>query len=122
VPFTLLWLAVNTLYLAWGYLTYLGDVYIVDEETLIDIRRAPLGWRELRSQAGLRQVQNVTSAIRSIVGRIFNYGDVMIQTAAGGASGQLDFTDVADPQGVADEILRRIQVIDDRRAAGRPSP
>lgn len=114
----LLWLAINTLYLAWGYLTYLGDVYIIEDETLIDIRRSPLGWREYRSQAGLRQVQNVTSAIRSLVGRIFNYGDVIIQTAAGGAPGQLDFNDVSDPQGVADEILRRIQAIDDRRGAG----
>jgi hypothetical protein len=117
--FATIWVLVNGWSLLWGYLSWLGDVYVIEDEVLVDIHRAPFGWREHRSQASLWQVQNVTSSIRGLPGRIFNYGDVHIQTAAG--SGKLDFNDVPNPTGVADEILKRIHALEQRNPRRLPT-
>jgi CRP-like cAMP-binding protein len=111
--FVLVWLVVNSFLVLWGYLSWLGDIYIIEDEQIIDIKRSPFGFSEYRAQAGLQQIQNVSSAVSSVIGRIFNYGDVYVQTAAGNS--RLDFNDVANPSSVSDEILRRIQVQQSRR-------
>jgi hypothetical protein len=115
IVFSLIWLAVNSFLVLWEYLTYLGDVYIIDDESVTDVRRAPFGLREYRAQASLWQVQNVTSAIKNIIGRVFNYGDVIIQTAATQGATRLDFTDIPNPTGVANEINIRMRALDSRR-------
>lgn len=115
ILFSLFWLAANSFLVLWEYLTYLGDVYIIDDEAVIDIRRSPLGLREYRAQASLWQVQNVTSSIKSIIGRVFNYGDVLIQTAAQQGATRVDFMDIPNPNGVANEITVRMRALESRR-------
>lgn len=116
IVFSFVWMFFNSLAVLWEYLAYLGDVYIIDDEAVTDIRRSPLGWREFRAQASLRQVQNVSSAIKSLIGRAFNYGDVYIQTAGmvSGAS-RLDFMDVPAPNAVAQEIISRMRALESGR-------
>lgn len=109
------WLLANSFLVLWEYLTYLGDVYIIDDEAVIDVRRSPLGLREYRAQASLWQVQNVTSQIKSLLGRAFNYGDVLIQTAAQQNATRIDFMDVPNPTGVANEISIRMRALESRR-------
>ncbi len=101
------WLAINSFWMLWEYLAWRDDVYIVDDETVTDITRLPFGLREARMQAGLRQVQNVTSDIRSLWGSVLNEGNVVIQTAA--QNGQLVFYNVSNPSRVAEEILQRVR-------------
>ncbi len=111
-----LWLAINTFWLVWAYLSWYEDIYIIDDETVTDIVRTPFGLRESRMQASLQQVQNVTSSIRNVFGSVFNYGDVTIQTAAENA--QMVFRGVYHPNAVAEEILQRVRQYQARRAAG----
>jgi len=108
--FAALWIAVNSFFVLWGYLAWIGEVYVIDDEMLLEIKQTPFRFRESRVQTGMAQVQNVNSTVRSILGRIFNYGDVTIQTAAPGSSGRVDFREIANPARVADEILRRLSV------------
>lgn len=115
ILFSFFWLVVNSFLVLWEYLTYLGDVYIIDDEAVIDVRRSPLGLREYRAQASLWQVQNVTSSIKSLIGRVFNYGDVLIQTAAQQGTTRIDFTDIPNPTGVANEISIRMRALESRR-------
>ncbi len=111
----LVWLALNSFWWYWQYADWYNDLYIVDNQSIIDIKRRPLWLREVRIQAGLQQIQNVTSQILSVWGRMFNYGDVIIQTAA--EHGTMVFAAVHDPTGVAEEVLQRVQRHSEARAS-----
>ena len=103
-------LAITSFWTLWGYIAWREDVYIIDTEAIVDIVRRPFGLREERMQAGLRQIQNVTSEIKSFWGSIFNEGNVVIQTAAD--RGQMIFYNVSNPSRVAEEILQRVHQYD----------
>jgi hypothetical protein len=91
----------------WAYADWRDDTYIVDNQSIIDINRKPLWLSEARTQAGLQQIQNVTSRIDSLWGQFFDYGSVIIQTAA--EHGTMVFRGVRRPTAVAEEILQRMQ-------------
>jgi len=103
-------LAITSFWTLWGYIAWREDVYIIDTEAIVDIVRKPFGLREERMQAGLRQIQNVTSEIKSFWGSFFNEGNVVIQTAAD--RGQMVFYNVSNPSRVAEEILQRVHQYD----------
>jgi membrane protein YdbS with pleckstrin-like domain len=103
----LLWLLFNTFWLYWEYADWYDDTYILDSQSIMEIKRRPLWLNENRKQAALQQIQNVTSQIGSIWAQLLNYGDVIIQTAA--EHGAMEFRAVSNPKGVAEEILQRVQ-------------
>jgi hypothetical protein len=109
-----LWIVIDTLWLYWGYASWREDVYILDPVSVTDITRTPLLLRETRIQANLQQIQNVTSSIQNVWGQLFNFGSVIIQTAA--AQGSMTFSYVENPTKVSEEILRYVQQDHDRRA------
>lgn len=98
---------VNSMWWYWGYVDWREDLYVLDNQFVTDIKRRPFWLRELRLQAGLQQIQNVTSRIGGVRGQVFGYGDVLIQTAA--EQGSMEFTGVANPTRVSEEILQRVQ-------------
>ncbi|MFN8418945.1 MAG: cyclic nucleotide-binding domain-containing protein [Anaerolineae bacterium] len=103
----LIWLAINTFWWYWQFADWRDDLFIVDSMSVIDVKRRPLWLQEVRIQAGLGQVQNVTSRIKGIVDRLYNKGDVIIQTAA--EQGTMVFEDITDPSRTAEEVLQRVQ-------------
>ncbi len=103
----LLWLALNTFWLYWAYADWRDDIYILDSTSIIDIKRRPLWLNEIRIQAGLQQVQNVTSYIGGVWQQLFGYGTVEILTAA--EHGTMRFRQVSHPNAIAEEILQRVQ-------------
>jgi membrane protein YdbS with pleckstrin-like domain len=107
VALGLLWLLFNTFWLYWEYADWYDDTYILDSQSIMEIKRRPLWLNENRKQAGLQQIQNVTSQIGSIWAQLLNFGDVIIQTAA--EHGAMEFRAVSNPKGVAEEILQRVQ-------------
>lgn len=111
----LLWLAVNTFWWYWQYADWRDDLFIIDTDSLTDLKRRPLWLAETRTQAGITQIQNVTSVVAGLLQRIFNVGDVVVQTAA--EQGRLVFEDVGNPQGIAEEILTRVQRFQERKAS-----
>jgi membrane protein YdbS with pleckstrin-like domain len=101
-------------WLLWRYEDWRNDIFQMTDEHIIDIDRLPLGLREQRRQASLEQVQNINVDIPNVWARVFNYGNVIIETA--GRTGDLTFEWVMQPQAVQAEIFGRIE---ERRAIQR---
>ncbi len=101
IPFLLLfgWVAYTTI-------DWWNDFYEVTKDRIVDVEKLPFFLKELRREAQLAQIQDVTYRISSPVEMLFNYGNVEVQTAA--SQGSFTFTSVPDPRGVKEEINRRI--------------
>jgi uncharacterized membrane protein YdbT with pleckstrin-like domain len=87
------------------YQLWLGDVYVLTEERLLDITRTPFGlFGETRRTADLDRIQNITFEKPGLLANLLNFGNLRIQTA-----GQEDFTfdRVPRPESVQREIYRR---------------
>jgi hypothetical protein len=91
----------------WVISNWRNDTYEVSDESLVHVEKLPLSLAEDRKSASLGKIQNVEMYIRSPLQWLFNYGDVVCQTAA--EEGDFTFNGVPDPRAVADEIQRRIE-------------
>jgi CRP-like cAMP-binding protein/membrane protein YdbS with pleckstrin-like domain len=117
-PIGFLWV-LSVLWMVYQYVDWSNDVYIVTREEVIDVERNlaifPLWfvWTESRRQAPLSRVQNVNLSMPNVVAFLFNFGDVIVQTA--GLEGTLDFKFVSRPRQVQAEILRRLSEFQDRQ-------
>ena len=81
-----LWLfgmAVTGFWLWWQYTDWHNDIYVLTDDKIIDIEQKPLGLDAKRREGGLERVQNVDAKQRGFLSIIFDYGDVVISTAAG---------------------------------------
>ncbi len=94
-------------WLLWEYDDWRNDLYVLMEDRLIDMEKKPFFFQEERRVAPLAQVQTVQLRMRGILSQIFNFGDVIIKTAAAG--GDLTFEFVPNPRGVAREIQRYLE-------------
>jgi len=92
---------------AWVTANWHNDTYEVNDESLVHVEKLPLSINENRKSASLGNIQNVEMYIRSPLQWLFNYGDVVCQTAA--EEGDFIFNGVPAPRAVAEEILRRIE-------------
>ncbi len=100
-------------WLLWQYEDWRNDIFQMTASHVIDIDRLPLGFRERRRQAALGQVQNINADVPNMWARLFNYGNVIIETA--GATGDLTFEWVTNPRSVQAEIFQRIEELRDRQ-------
>lgn len=91
-----------------GFLYWYFNVYLVTDKNLVDIDFHSILFKNI-DVAPLRNVEDVSSSISGILASIFNFGDVLIQTA--GATKNIDFLDVPSPDRVADFILDRVHDI-----------
>lgn len=91
----------------WVIADWHNDTYELGDDDIVHIDRMPLGLTEDRKSAGLGRIQNVTMSVPSPLHWLFNFGNVVCQTAA--ESGDFIFFAVPDPRAVADEILARIE-------------
>src|SRR5690606_21084056 len=92
-------------YMLWQILDWHDDVYQVSDRYVVDIDRQPFGLSESRTQAELVNIQNVNVLQPGLLSNLFNYGNVVIETA--GASTNLVFERVAQPNMVQQDIFRR---------------
>jgi uncharacterized membrane protein YdbT with pleckstrin-like domain len=105
----------SLLWLFWQFEDWHNDIFQMTRTHLIDIDRLPLGFRESKRQAPLEQVQNINAVTPNLWARLFNYGNVIIETA--GPSGDLVFEWVTRPQAVQAEIFGRIEQMRKQRQA-----
>lgn len=88
-------------YWLWGIIDYLNDFLLITNNRVV--RQEKIAFiAELRQSAALRQVQNV-DVTTSLVGKLLNYGQVVIQTA--GMGGAITFDRVFNPDEVRDLIF-----------------
>jgi uncharacterized membrane protein YdbT with pleckstrin-like domain len=93
--------------LIWVIIDWYNDTYEVSDNEVVNVRKLPFGLREDRRSAPLARIQNVEMRIPSPIHLLFDYGNVVIQTAA--EFGTLIFYSVPNPRAVADEILSRME-------------
>jgi uncharacterized membrane protein YdbT with pleckstrin-like domain len=89
----------------WQVEDWRNDTFQLTDRYVIDIDRRPFGFGESRKQAELKNVQNVNSDRPNLVATIFNYGNVVIETA--GATADITFENVSHPNRIQSDIFSR---------------
>ncbi len=79
------------------------DLWIVTNDRLLDIEQKTLFHRTI-AEVDLYQIQDASSEIKGIFPTIFNYGNIVLQTA--GPLPKFLFRSVANPNYLREEILR----------------
>lgn len=110
---SLLFLLLDLGWLIWRYDDWRNDLYVLTPNKLIDLERRPFFLQEERREAPLDRVQNVRLDMHGLLAQLFNYGNVVIQTAAAG--GDITFHFVPAPRYVAREISRYLEEFRRRR-------
>lgn len=106
--------------LVWGllffvsWLNYYLDVWIVTNERIINITQHRLFHRVVSEQK-LYRVQDVTWQIEGILGNLFKFGNVTIQTA--GEQGKFTFEHIPDPEAVAKTVMHLLEQIENQMGA-----
>jgi len=75
------WYLVTTAYLLENFLTWFFNVYFITDERIIDVDFYNLIYKEV-SEAEIEKIQDVTYKMGGVARTIFNYGDILVQTAA----------------------------------------
>ena len=95
-------------WLIWEIEDWRNDTFQLTDRYVIDIDRRPFGFGESRKQADLANVQNVNADRPGLIPTIFNYGDVVIETA--GATADITFEDIPNPSVVQSDVFQRRDV------------
>lgn len=96
-----LWYLLITAYIIESFLFWYFNIYIVTNKHLIDVNFFSLLSRDI-TEVRLDDVQSARSKVRGIIGSLFYFGDVIIETAAKGQ--QVEFLSIPKPDFVADRI------------------
>ncbi len=91
-------------WLWYRYKDWSNDVYRVTEDRVVDIERSPFGLRERSIETTLDRVQNISFSKKGILANLFNFGDLIIETAG---AGRLIFHNVVEPREASEEIFHR---------------
>jgi len=83
------------------------DLFILTDHRLLDITQVSLLKRTVATTP-LNQIQDTTSDIHGVLGTLFNYGTVDVQTAAGLAS-NFTIDNIPDPAIIARTILNKAE-------------
>ncbi len=78
------------------------NIHIVSEDRIVDIDQTGLLYREV-SELNIETIEDVSSQKKGLLGNIFNYGTVYVQTA--GAVERFEFDNVASPDKISTIIL-----------------
>lgn len=79
--FMMIWYLITLAYFLESFLTWFFNVYLVTDERIIDIDFYNLIYKEV-SDANIDKIQDVTYKMGGVIRTLFNYGDIMIQTAS----------------------------------------
>lgn len=90
-------------YIFGEWISYYYDILIVTKSTVIDIKQNNLFNREI-THLHLRQVEDISSEIKGFMPTLFNYGDIIIQSA--GAQEHTLIKAIPNPQKVAAMVLQ----------------
>jgi uncharacterized membrane protein YdbT with pleckstrin-like domain len=102
----LIWYLATTAFVIQSFLPWFFNVYIVTDERVVDIDFYNLVYKEV-SDANIDKIQDVTYKMGGVVRTLFNYGDVLIQTAS--EVPNFEFLAVPKPDKVA-KILQDLRI------------
>lgn len=104
--FNLIWYLITMAYILENFITWFFNVYIITDERIVDIDFYNLIYKEV-SDANLDRIEDVSYKMGGVVRTLFNYGDVLIQTAAEVTN--FDFLAVPYPDKVA-KVLQDLRM------------
>ena len=88
--------------LLWRIQDWRNDLYKVVDGKIIDINKKPFGKSESNNLADIGFVTNIRSERKGLLQYLFNYGDVLIETAGG----SIRFETVSSPLNVQSRLLQ----------------
>lgn len=106
IIFVIMWYLISTAFVFEEFLRWYFHVNILTDERIIEVDFIHLVYREI-TDANIADIQDVTVEMGSPIRTIFNYGNILIQTAA--ELPKIDFEDIPQPDRVA-KILRELRV------------
>jgi hypothetical protein len=102
-----------------AFIDYYYDLHIVTDRRLIDVDQHSLFVREINELA-LEEVQDVTSRMVGVLGSIFDFGFVTIETSS--ATQKFEFDNVRHPREIAGIILDLADQAKQRIESGKSIP
>ena len=102
----LFWYLLVFAFILEAFLTWYFNVYIITDERVVDIDFHNLIYKEI-SDAEIENIEDVTVIQGGVLATLFNYGSVIIQTAA--EKPQFEFAHVPNPALVA-RVLQILQL------------
>lgn len=105
-----------TTFIFTSWLSFYYDIYIVTDESIIDVFQQGFFGRKI-VQISLLRVQDVSSNIQGLLPTLFAYGNILIETA-GEQTQNLLFEQVPNPQEVSAKIMemhRKLVEVEGRR-------
>jgi len=100
-------------WMAWQYIDWYNDLYVLSEDRIIDIEKTPLQ-KEERREANFGVIQDVRSAKPNPIAQLLDFGHVIVETA--GEAGAFTFMWVAQPQQVQNVVFERVRAFRERQA------
>lgn len=88
------WYLLVLAYMIENFLYWYFNIYIITDERIVDVDFYSLIYRAL-SSAKIENIQDTTATTKGVLGAIFNFGDVSIQTAA--EKREFEFLSVPQP-------------------------
>lgn len=102
---TLVWYLLTFAFFLENFLNWYFNVYIVTNQRLIDVDFYSLVYKEV-SDTPLENIQDMTYSMGGLIRALFNYGDILIQTAA--EKQQFEFQAIPKPAWVVEKINQLI--------------
>lgn len=103
--FVIIWYMILAMYVFERFLSWFFNMTIITDERIIDVDFLNLTTKKV-SDADIDKIQDVSFTNAGAVGAIFNYGDVLVQTAA--EIVEFVFERVPNPAGIAN-VLQRLR-------------
>ncbi|MGQ9714981.1 MAG: cyclic nucleotide-binding domain-containing protein [Anaerolineae bacterium] len=101
----------------WTVMNWRNDFFMVTNRRVVLLEKV-LFISEVRAEAGLEQIQDVQTSAKNAFQRLLGVGTVRLETA--GATGQIQFDFVANPEAIKENIFKqRSRALARRRVAMR---
>lgn len=102
----LLIIAISGTFAAYQWVSWYGDVYVLTNYRVVDVEQEGFFHRNF-SETTLNNIQDISHEVSGVPQTIFNYGDVVVQTA--GALPNISLNDIGDPQQQSVYLLKHQQ-------------
>jgi membrane protein YdbS with pleckstrin-like domain len=103
---TFIWYLFTFVYAFEAFLDWFFSVNIITDERIFDFDFFNLTYRKV-TDVNIDKIQDVTVSVGGGIGTMFNFGNVLVQTAA--EIPEIDFIDVPQPDKVA-KVLREMRL------------
>jgi len=110
------WYLLTLAFIIESFLHWYFNLYIITDERIVDIDFYSLIYRSI-SSAKVENIEDTTATTKGVLGAVFNYGDVTIQTAA--EKREFEFASVPQPATVTKFINELILEEEREKLEGR---